>query len=405
MRFGASLSDVSKYNENAVIHALRALGPTSQTNIAAHTGLSISAVSTIVRNLAGQGYLTEVCTESVGRGRPRVIVDLVASASYAVGLHIDPAVMSAVVLDLRGTVVEQGSRESIDPLDPASSLDEATALINEIVARSGIDRSRILGACAAVPGPLESATGSIVETVWLPGWAGVSIEAELTRRLGTPVPVIKDTLAAVIGENWVRAGEGLDSIMIFVYLGTGTGIGLSLHGEPVHGSSGNAGEIGRMLLALGSPDMRGMDNDPYNLIKEAQEQRIFPASASNWKPRDLEKQLSALCGMATDGDEYAERILRAAGSRIAEMVVMVSEVFDADTVVFGGPNWAYLQPFYEQIAVAALARPSARGPHSVAVLSTAMGTQVGAIGSACAVLDARFVPRAPGSSRSLFRQM
>ena len=40
MRPGASLSHVSQYNENAVIHALRVLGPTSQTDIAAQTGLS-----------------------------------------------------------------------------------------------------------------------------------------------------------------------------------------------------------------------------------------------------------------------------------------------------------------------------------------------------------------------------
>lgn len=397
MRTGASLSHVSQYNENAVIHALRALGPTSQTDIAAQTGLSVPAVSSIVRNLRGQGYLTELRTESVGRGRPRVIVDLVPSASYAVGLHIDPAIMSAVVLDLRGHVVEQGSSESIDPNDPSGSLDEAAHLIDDLVTASGIDRGRLVGACAAVPGPLDDATGSIVDTVWLPGWTGIPIGEALTHRLDTPVPVIKDTLAAVIGENWVRAGESLDSTMIFVYLGTGTGIGLSINGEPVRGASGNAGEIGRMLLSLGRPGRRGIDNDPFVLVQEAHDQGVLTAEPpSRWELRALERQFRDLCTIAGDGDERAGKILRAAGSRIAEMVVMAAEVFDADTVVFGGPNWVFVREFYEDLAVAALARPSARGPHPVAVLSTAMGKAVGSIGAACAVLDARFVPRAPG---------
>lgn len=396
MRPGASHSHISQYNENAVIHALRALGPTSQTDIAAHTGLSVPAVSTIVRNLRQDGYLTEVRTESVGRGRPRVIVDLVPSASYAVGLHIDPAIMSAVVLDLRGQVVEQGTSEKIDPNDPESSLDAAAALIDDLVNRSGIDRDRLLGACAAVPGPLDG-VGSIVDTVWLPGWTGVAIGEALTRRLHTPVPVVKDTLAAVVGENWVRGGESLDSTMVFVYLGTGTGIGLSINGEPVRGSSGNAGEIGRMLLSLGSPGKRGIDNDPFILVQEAQEQGVLQGDPpSRWELRALEGQFRELCQLALDGDDGAERILRDAGSRIAEMVVMVAEVFDADAVVYGGPNWRFVQPFYEDAAIVALARPSARGPHPVTVLSTAMGAEVGAIGAACAVLDARFVPRAPG---------
>lgn len=209
--------------------------------------------------------------------------------------------------------------------------------------------------------------------------------------------MIKDTLAAVIGENWVRAGESLDSTMIFVYLGTGTGIGLSINGEPVRGASGNAGEIGRMLLSLGRPGRRGIDNDPFILVQEAHDQGVLTAEPpSRWELRALERQFRDLCTIAGDGDERAGKILRAAGSRIAEMVVMAAEVFDADTVVFGGPNWVFVREFYEDLAVAALARPSARGPHPVAVLSTAMGKAVGSIGAACAVLDARFVPRAPG---------
>lgn len=396
MRTGASLSHVSQYNENAVIHAVRALGPTSQTDIAAHTGLSVPAVSTIVRNLSQRGYLTELRTESVGRGRPRVIVDLVASAAFAVGLHIDPAVMSAAVLNLRGEVIYAGTSEAISPTDAEASLDEAATLVDQLVNESGIDRNRLLGTCVAVPGPVDDATGSIVDTVWLPGWAGIAIGDALTSRLGAPVPVIKDTLAAVIGENWVRAGESLESTMIFVYLGTGTGVGLAIDGEPVRGSSGNAGEIGRMLLSVGVSGRGGMDNDPFILVEQAHAEGVLQeAPPSRGDLRALEPQFRALCEFAKSDHPAARRILRDAGARIAEMVVMVAEVFDADTVVFGGPVWVYVRPFYEEAAVAALAKPSARGPHPVAVLSTAMGSDVGAIGAACAVLDARFVPRAP----------
>lgn len=184
--------------------------------------------------------------------------------------------------------------------------------------------------------------------------------------------------------------------MIFVYLGTGTGVGLAIDGEPVRGSSGNAGEIGRMLLSVGVSGRGGMDNDPFILVEQAHAEGVLQeAPPSRGDLRALEPQFRALCEFAKSDHPAARRILRDAGARIAEMVVMVAEVFDADTVVFGGPVWAYVRPFYEEAAVAALAKPSARGPHPVAVLSTAMGSDVGAIGAACAVLDARFVPRAP----------
>lgn len=394
MRTGASLSHISQYNENAVIHALRALGPTSQTDIAAHTGLSIPAVSSIVRNLRHQGFLTELRTESVGRGRPRVIVDLSPDASYAVGLHIDPAIMSAVVLDLAGHVIAMGTSSAIDPEDPHGSLDAAAELIDGLIRESGIHPDKLLGACGALPGPLDAETGSVVDSVWLPQWTGVRIGDALSQRLGTTVPIIKDTLAAVTGEAWVRGGSALDSTMVFVYLGTGTGIGLSLNGEPVRGASGNAGEIGRMLLSLGHESLRGMDNDPYNLVMAAHDERLLDAPPpARDNIHEVEVQFRALCQTASAGDAVAVSIMRGAGSRIAEMVVMVVEVFDADTVVYGGPNWPLTMPFYHDAAVAALARPSARGPHPVTVLSTAMGTEVGAIGAASFVLDSRFVPR------------
>ncbi|MEO7587849.1 MAG: ROK family transcriptional regulator [Arachnia sp.] len=402
MRTGASLAHISAYNENAVIHALRRLGPTSQTDIAEMAGLSVQTVSSIVRNLMVGGFVRELRRESVGRGRPRVILDIVADARYAVGVHVDPSLMSAVVLDLRGSVVASLTSEEVDPDNPDRSLDVAASMVQESLLSSRIDKQVVLGTCLAVPGPINAVSESIVDTVWLPGWTGFPLGEALGARLGMRVPVVKDTLAAVIGENWVRAGDALDSTMVFVYLGAGTGVGLSLNGEPVRGFSGNAGEVGRMLLALGEPRPRGadgLDNDPVVLVEEAHARGVLDGPAP---PRGnltlVDHQFRALCQLADDGNGDALGILHEAGSRIAGMVVMTTELFDADTVVFGGPYWDCVKRVYEPMTVAALRQPSARGPHPVTVSSTEMGREVGAIGAASVVLDARYVPRAPRRS-------
>lgn len=399
MRVGANLTYVSQYNENAVFHALRSLGPTSQTDIAAHTGLSIQTVSAIVKNLKTRGYLRELRTESVGRGRPRVILDLVANARYAVGIHVDPTIMTVVLLDLQGSVVLAVSSGDVDPQDPDRSMDVAGGLVRQVIEGSGVDPAKVIGACLAVPGPLDATAQAIVDTVWMPGWNRYPLGKALEHRIGMSVPVVKDTLAAVIGESWVRGGESLESTMIFVYVGTGTGVGVSLNGEPVRGSSGNVGEVGRILLTLGSgPDgvEDGLGNDPAVLVERAHSRGILrgPAPARSDLNR-MEREFRELCRLADGRHAGARELLESAARRIAEMVVMTTELFDADTVVFGGPYWDLVRDFYEPAAVAALERPSARGPHPVAVFSTAMGTGVGAIGAASVVLDARYVPRAP----------
>jgi Transcriptional regulator/sugar kinase len=405
VRTGSNLSSVAKYNENVVIHALRRLGPSSQGPIAEMSGLSVQTVSAILRGLGMRGLVTEVTTESVGRGRPRVIIDLVASARYAIGFHIDPALVTTVVLDMKGTVVASSSEEEVDLDHPEHTVDDLARRAAALVQGAGIDPDRVVGACVASPGPIEPVTQAPWHSVWMPAWTGFPIGKALGTRLGYAVPVVKDTLAAVIGENWVRGGESLDATMVFVYLGAGTGVGLSLNGEPVRGFSGNAGEVGAMLVAVGARDDRragGIDNDPAAVVSRAHTLGILDdATPGPWDRLGVDRDFRRLCAIAArDGGDAAE-LLHQAAVRIAEMVLMATELVDADMAVFGGPYWELVRPWYEPVAISTLAGPSARGPHPVGVYSTAMGADVGAIGAASVVLDRRYVPRAPRRARSV----
>lgn len=399
MRAGSSLSRVAKYNENVVIHSLRRLGPSSQGPIAEMSGLSVQTVSAILRGLAVRGLVRELTTESVGRGRPRVIIDLVASARYAIGFHIDPALVTTVLLDMKGTVVASSSEDEVDLDHPGRTVEDLAQGATRLVKGAGVDPGRVIGACVASPGPIDPVTQAPWHSVWMPAWTGFPVGRALGTHLGFPVPVVKDTLAAVIGENWVRGGESLDATMVFVYLGAGTGVGLSLNGEPVRGFSGNAGEVGAMLVAVGARDDRragGIDNDPAAVVARAHESGVLDDPAPG--PRDrrgVDRDFRRLCAIAArDGGDAAD-LLRQAAVRIAEMVLMATELVDADMAVFGGPYWELVRPWYEPVAISTLAGPSARGPHPVRVFSTAMGADVGAIGAASVVLDQRYVPRAP----------
>lgn len=393
-RAGVSLSDLAQFNERAVIHALRVLGPTSQAELAHNTGLAPQTVSPIVRGLLQRGLLQEARTESVGRGRPRVILELVASAREAIGIHVDPGCLNVTKIDLCGSVVRSLTSDTVYPDDPERTLDEVVRLV-EAVQGSG----EVLGAAIAVPGPIDVSRAAVSESLWLPGWTGYPLGSRLEERLGMRVPVMKDTVAAAIGENWVRAGKSHDAVLIYVYLGTGTGIGVSLFGDPFSGYSGNAGEIGQVLSTIGAAEHRGASavaNDPVLLVRAAHEQGVLTGEAPGIGALGLvESDLAALCAAGMHGDAVAREILEGAAQRIARMVLVAVELFDASLVVMGGPYWPLLEPFYGAAVRTALAAPSARGAHDVEVLPTALGTAVGAVGAAAAVLDELFVPRAP----------
>ncbi|MBE6475356.1 MAG: ROK family transcriptional regulator [Actinomyces succiniciruminis] len=401
MRAGTNLVDLGKYNANVVIHALRCLGACSQRDIAAATGLSAQSVSAIVRGLQRQGLLSEVGTEITGRGRPRVLLNIVGSARIAVGVHVDPSLITVVALDLGGHVTGAASSRRVNPDDPHTTMARVAEMVRQLVREQSLDGQRLAGTCLAIPGPLDPTNGAPDGPAWLPGWTAVPLGEVLGDHLGMRVPVVKDTLAAVIGENWVRGGAFLDSTMVFVYVGTGTGMGLSINGEPVRGFSGNSGEVGTMMTALGSRtpgEHTGMDNDPAFIVERAHTLGLQPEPLPPRTDFDaVERRLARLCAAAVDGDRRADELLEGAALRMAELVMMAVELLDADTVVFGGPYWRLLEPWYAPASRRAVRRPSARGPHPVSILSSAMGDNVGAVGAAAVVHDNLYVPRPPSS--------
>lgn len=394
MRAGTSLVDMGHYNENVVLNAFRILGPTSQRDVANTIDLSAQAVSTIVRSLTERGLLREIRSENLGRGRPRVIMDIVGSARYAIGIHVDPSLMSAVLLNLKGEVVELAHRGEVDG-DPHVAVRDMANLQTSLIDNSKIDPSRLVGHCLAMPGPLDLRRQQPTDLLWLPGWTRAPIGDMLSAALNSPVPLIKDTLAAVIGENWVGAGSALQSTMVFVYIGTGTGIGLSIDGDPVRGYSGNFGEIGRMLTLAGAdPAASGLASDPAVLVEYAHHVGVLEGPTPDRSERGrIDAEFRTLTDRALHGSERAIRILEASARRISDVAVMTTELVDADLVVFGGPYWRYVERWYAPATRLALDAPSSRGPHAVEVRSSVMDDDVGAIGAAAAVLDNRFAPR------------
>ena len=104
------------------------------------------------------------------------------------------------------------------------------------------------------PGPLSLPDGVLHNPPNLPGWDGVELRRELTRRLPWPVWVESDANVAALAECRIGAGAeyGLSSLCM-ITLGTGVGGGIVLDGKLWHGLNGAAGEVGHGPLILDGP--------------------------------------------------------------------------------------------------------------------------------------------------------
>jgi len=107
----------------------------------------------------------------------------------------------------------------------------------------------LLGVGITLPGPLDHIHGILYRVTGFPEWESFPLRDELTRRLGVPVVVDKDTNAAALG----LAVSGERGSFAYLHLGTGLGAGLVIGGRVHRGARTRAGEFGHQVIQLRGP--------------------------------------------------------------------------------------------------------------------------------------------------------
>ncbi|TDD47259.1 ROK family transcriptional regulator [Kribbella antibiotica] len=396
IRRGTNLDRVGGYNDAVVLDAIRRSEQLSRVELASATGLSGQAISNITRRLLDAGLVREAGRQkSTGLGKPRTLLELEPGGQYAVGVHLDPAVVTVVLLDLTGHVVAR--RQLAPPGDgPDVLIDAIAETIESVIAESGAARDRVIGVGIAAPGPIDVERGVVVDPPNLSAWHLVPLRDELRERTGMPVLLDKDVTAAAAAEKWV-SGPGN---FVFFYLGTGVGAGLVLGDEVVRGSSSNAGEIGHVIVDPDGPlcfcgrrGCVGETSRPRYLVHQAVHAGVLAQSIDLDDRQAVDAAFTQLCTLAAAGPGAAAEIITALAGRIAGVVEDVANLLDLDRVVFGGPYFEQLAPLLTDSVRAALqSRFTVRTIHGVEVTGTALGADAGAIGAGSLVLDHTFSP-------------
>jgi predicted NBD/HSP70 family sugar kinase len=377
-RRGTNLPRMGDFNESVVLDAIRRVPDgLSRVELVEATGLSAQTVSNICRRLLNTGLAREAGTKSSGSGKPRRLLQVNAHARYAVGVHLDPAVLTLVVLDLLGNVVARAQRPTPEVADPDHTLTEMSESIAALIGGSGVPREAVLGLGIAAPGPLDVASGQVIAPPELAGWGRVRLRDHLAETTGLPVLLDKDVIAAAVAERWAGAARNTGNFLFF-YLGTGSGMGLVVDDVVLRGFSGNAGEVGGLYAACTT----------NALVAEAIEQQVLGPDFTPSGPRDAEEGLRHLSRHASAGNVTAGEIIDRWAVRVGRGVSAAATLVDAEMIVFGGPIWPLLEERFMAIVPGIVeSSPFVERIHPTVVTTTALGVDVGAIGAACLVLD------------------
>ncbi|AIF91429.1 hypothetical protein GS08_10150 [Bifidobacterium longum] len=400
-RKGTNMPAVAGYNSRVVLETVRKHEGLSRSDIAKHTGLTAQTVSNIVRRLLEEQLISETGTAAGQRGKPRTLLCLNENGRYAIGIHIDPIITTIVLVNLAGEVIARSY-----PVVSANATDALCDLAHsceQLIDLSKVDRDLIVGIGIAMPGPLDLRTNMVLDPPNLNGWHKVPVTNELAKLTGMPVMLEKDVTAACHGESWVGGGAA-DRSFLFFYLGFGIAFGVSGQGNVYRGYTGNEGEIGHIVVDTGGREcwcgQRGCVSnscDPTAIVLDAMQRGVYD-DADGFDLTDMfviNDRFNDICLKAQCGDSVCRDVLRETSRKIGRAAVILSDLFDIDHIVLGGPNWKQLEePLLAEIPPMLETKTVMRRVHEFKVSPTAVGDDVAALGAAVSVLDRQLSPKA-----------
>jgi glucokinase len=216
--------------------------------------------------------------------------------------------------------------------------------MDQVLAEQGGSRDDFAGVGIGSPGPLNRATGTVINTPNL-GWRNFPLRDLIANAVGLPATLDNDANCATYGEWWQGAGREVDTL-VGLTLGTGIGGGIVLNGEIFHGASDAAGEIGHMTIEANG---RKCKCGNYGCLEAYASGPAIALRAAEGLEAGAESLLPALVnGRLEDitaatvyeavvlGDPYANEVMRETAKILGAGIANMINVLNPEMVVIAG---------------------------------------------------------------------
>ncbi|MDR6904884.1 putative NBD/HSP70 family sugar kinase [Agromyces sp. 3263] len=371
---------VHRRNLSKLLALVHLEGPLSRARLTAATGLNRSTVAALAGELVDAGLVEERAPDPTNRvGRPSPVVaphpDVMA---VTVNPEVDAVTIAAVGLDGRIAV-----RERLE-VDHLVTPEETADLVGRTIERwrgDVLGSSRLVAVGLAVPGLVRASDGLIRLAPHLE-WTDAPLRALVEAATGLPAFVGNDASLGALAEHLFGAGRGVDDIVYLNGGASGIGGGLIVHGQPIGGSGGYAGEFGQNRPGIPSAE----DRRATGGVLEDEVSRARLLAVVGLPAADEPTLASALAAALAEPDtpEATEVAAELARQRriLSTALANAVNVLNPSLVVLGGflATVAESDPDALAAAVAAQAMPAAG--EELVIRIAALGEDRLAIGAA-----------------------
>lgn len=377
---GSTQDDVRRHNLATVVTEVHRHGQRSRAELTAETGLNRSTIGALVTELTGAGLLSERVPDDRGRagraGRPSLVVAPRPDGPYVLAVDLGVRHLSVARVGLGSVVLDRvdmpGDRDW-------SRLDTTVRAIADTCARlrdAAPPDAPCLGAAVSVPGVVRQTDGLLRFAPNL-NWVDLPLGAELSRRLGVPVAVGNDADLGALAEHWRGAAVGHDHI-VFMSGEIGVGGGIIIHGRPLRGRDGYAGEIGHLRV---NPEGRPCRCGSRGCLETEIGTDAVLRAAGRSPDEGLRAYRDVLAAVAR-GDAAARAAVEKPARWLGVGTGLLVNTFNPEVIVIGGPL-GELFALTEAVVREECAGSSLKAAgHGVRLTAAALGADAQLVGAA-----------------------
>jgi len=335
---GEILTDRDRKNFS-ILDLIRRKGPITRTEISKETELNIVTVSNYVNTYIQKGLVIEGGLDVSTGGRRPVVLELNPKAAYIIGVGLDLVNIIGIVSDLKANVVVEVKKPRESEGAENFLIDTLTEIVDELIKKSGLDKSQIKGIGIGIPGIVDRKGGTIRWPEQMGSIYISTLKNMLEQKFNMPVYIENDATVAAFGEREFELESEVKNL-IFMY--SGVGCGIIINGQIYSGATGCAGELGLPILTDDEKQVwKGLDRWQADLGLKEKAQRAVAEGASS--------KILELCGgdaaridfksvveAARGGDSLATELVKGAGEELGIRIAYLIQVLNPEVVVIGG---------------------------------------------------------------------
>ena len=220
--------------------------------IAKELGLTLPTITNSINEMIKEGVvepepLPEECL-SGGYGRKPQMVRFRREAGYSIGIELGAYHTRAVLVNLRGEVVEERTRQKA-ALQYGEMLAQVTELVDELcgcVPSLQTEKGKLIGIGIGVPGFVDTEGGTIRQN-FRDDWNGRPLGADLRERYPVPILIDNNTRFRAMGYEMQLRGTR-PKMFAYLFISRGLACPIMYNDLVLSGAGAGAGELGQTIL-------------------------------------------------------------------------------------------------------------------------------------------------------------